>query len=195
MVRDTPQHDRRPAGSSRGRAGRRAALAGLVALSGTAILAGPALAAGRTPAATKTVSFTGHYAGTASLLIDNGNVTISSVNGTGHGTLVGSSTVSGTGTASAAAQCDPFGGTGSISGAGTTIHFKVSSSTAQGCSSGETAPVTVTFHGTAKAVGGTGKAAGARGSLKFTGTLHLGGTSGSQTGAYTVKLTGTLSVK
>jgi len=168
-------------------------MAAFAALAGTAVLAGPASAAPRP--ASRSVSFRGSYKGNASLLIDNGAVTISSVSGTGSGSLVGSSSVSGSGTASAAAQCDPFSGTGSISGGSATIRFSVASSTAQGCSSGESGPITVTFHGTAKAVGGSGKAAGARGSLSFKGTLNLGGTSGSQTGSFTVTLTGKLTVR
>jgi hypothetical protein len=45
------------------------------------------------------------------------------------------------------------------------------------------------------ATGGNGKANGATGSLKFSGSLKLGGTSGSQDGSFTVTLSGTLTVK
>jgi len=128
------------------------------------------------------------------LLINNGAVTISSIHGKGTGTLVGASKVSGNGTASATAQCDPFGGTGTITGAGAKINLKVTKSTSTGCSNGESGPVTVTFNGVAKATGGTGKTTGAKGNLKFKGTLKLGGTSGSQQGTFTVSLTGKLSV-
>jgi hypothetical protein len=55
--------------------------------------------------------------------------------------------------------------------------------------------VTVTFRGVAVATGGVGAASGASGSLKFKGTLKLGGTSGSQDGSFTVALSGTLTVK
>jgi len=64
----------------------------------------------------KTVPFSGHYRGTVSLLINNGSVSIVSVRGKGFATLIGTSTVSGSGTASASAQCDPFTGTGTITG-------------------------------------------------------------------------------
>lgn len=197
MPRHTPQ-DGYPTVTARRNPGARAAVAGLIALSCAGLLASPALASARTPAPQaqgKSVAFTGRYKGTASLLIDNGSVTIQSVPGQGSGTLVGASTVTGSGTSSAAAQCDPFTGSGHISGAAATIDFKVTSSSAQGCSNGESGPITVTFHGTAKADGGSGKAAGARGSVSFKGTLQLGGTSGSQTGSYTVTLTGNLTVK
>ncbi|MGA3220696.1 MAG: hypothetical protein ABSE77_16710 [Acidimicrobiales bacterium] len=143
----------------------------------------------------KTVSFSGHYQGDASLLINNGAVTISSVTGKGKGTLVGASTISGKGSASSTAQCDPFTGTGIIAGAAAKLNLHVVESKSSGCSSGESGPVTVTFTGLAVVTGGSAKASGASGSLKFNGTLKLGGTSGSQNGSYTVALTGKLTVK
>jgi hypothetical protein len=143
----------------------------------------------------KAVSFTGHYQGNAALLIDNGAVTISSVTGKGTGTLVGSSTINGKGTSASSAQCDPFTGTGSITGAAAKLNLKVLESKSSGCSSGESGPVTVTFTGLAQVTGGTAKAKGASGSLKFNGSLKLGGTSGSQNGSYTVVLSGKLTLK
>jgi len=164
----------------------------LLAALAIGICAGPAYAA----KAPKTVSFSGHYSGTASLLIDNGSVSITSISGKGASTssIMGASTISGHGSASASAQCDPFQGTGTMLGAKSRITFAVSSSTATGCSSGESGPITVTFHGTAKATGGTGSAKGAAGSLHFSGSLKLGNTSGSQSGAFTVTLSGKLSI-
>jgi len=143
----------------------------------------------------KAVSFSGHYKGDASLLINNGAVTISSVTGKGTGSLVGASTISGKGSSSSSAQCDPFTGTGSIAGAAAKLDLSVVESKSSGCSSGESGPVTVTFTGLAVVTGGSAKASGASGSLKFNGTLKLGGTSGSQNGSYTVALTGKLTVK
>lgn len=146
-----------------------------------------------TPA--RAVSFSGKYHGDATLLINTGSVTISSVKGTGTGTLVGASTVVGKGSAASSAQCDPFTGTGTITGATGKIILDVIKSKSSGCSSGESAPITVTFNGVAVATGGTGKASGASGSLKFSGTLKLAGTSGTQNGPYTVALSGKLTVK
>ncbi|HET9059655.1 MAG TPA: hypothetical protein VFN61_07015 [Acidimicrobiales bacterium] len=145
--------------------------------------------------AAKTVAFTGHYKGHATLLINNGAVTIPSVAGTGTGTGLGASKISGKGSAGASAQCDPFSGTGAITGAHAKLTLVVKSSSATGCSSGESGPVSVSFHGVAVVKSGTGALAGASGSLKFHGTLNIGGTSGSQNGPYTVTLTGKLSVK
>lgn len=144
--------------------------------------------------ATKTIVFSGHYSGTASLLIKDGSVTISSIKGKGTGTLVGASSVLGSGSSSAGAECEPFRGTGSITGTGSKIAFTVSKSTSQGCSSGPSGPVTVTFKGVARAIGGSGKTKAATGSLKFSGSLKLGGTSGSQSGAFKASVSGKLTV-
>ena len=164
----------------------------LVALLSTGLLAGPVFSA----PATKTVTFSSNYSGKASLLINNGQATISSVTGSGKNSLFGASKVNGSGSAAASQQCDPFGGKGSIASGANKIMFTVTrSSSQQGCANGDSGPVTVTFHGVAVATGGAGAANGAMGSLKFKGTLKLGGTSGSQDGSFTVTLSGTLSVK
>ncbi|MGO8860822.1 MAG: hypothetical protein ACLP1E_06305 [Acidimicrobiales bacterium] len=165
----------------------------LVAILSTGLLAGPVFSA---VPATKKVTFSSSYTGKASLLINNGQATISSVTGSGKNSLFGASKVSGSGSAAASQQCDPFGGKGSIAGGANKILFTVTrSSSQQGCANGDSGPVTVTFHGVAMATGGVGAASGASGSLKFKGTLKLGGTSGSQDGSFTVTLSGTLSVK
>ena len=168
----------------------RAALAVTLAVCASFVASSTSVAA-----ATKTVSFIGHYKGDASLLINNGSVTISSVAGKGTGTLFGASTVLGKGSASSTAQCDPFTGTGSISGASGKLDLRVTESKSSGCSSGQSGPVTVTFHGVAVVTGGSGSAKGASGNLKFNGTLKLENTSGSQNGPYTVTLSGELTVK
>jgi len=169
-------------------------LAVLIAVATAGLFIGPVFAS--TATKTKTVAFSGKYAGTATLLINNSSVTISSITGTGTATpsLLGASAVSGSGSGAASAQCDPFGGKGSITGKSSKITFTVTSSTSQGCSSGQSGPVTVTFKGVAKATGGSGKAKGATGSLKFSGSLNLGGTSGTQSGHYSVTLSGKLTV-
>ena len=165
----------------------------LVAVLSTGLLAGPVFSA---VPAVKHVTFSSSYIGKASLLINNGQATISSVTGSGKNSLFGASKVSGSGSAAASQQCDPFGGKGSIAGGANKIMFTViRSSSQQGCANGDSGPVTVTFHGVAVATGGVGAAKGASGSLKFKGTLKLGGTSGSQDGSFTVTLSGTLSVK
>jgi len=165
----------------------------LVAVLSTGLLAGPVFSA---VPATKKIPFSSSYTGKASLLINNGQATISSVTGSGKNSLFGVSKVSGSSSAAASQQCDPVGGKGSIAGGANKILFTVTrSSSQQGCANGDSGPVTVTFHGVAVATGGVGAADGASGSLKFKGTLKLGGTSGSQDGSFTVTLSGTLAVK
>jgi len=145
--------------------------------------------------ATKKISFKGTYSGTASLLIENSSVKILSVAGTGKSSVIGSGSLSGTGKGTGAnGQCVPFNGKGSLKGASGTIKFSVTSSKSQGCSSGQSGPVTVTVTGSAKVTSGSGKAKGAKGTLKFSGTLKLNDTSGSQSGAFNGKLTGNLTV-
>ena len=146
-----------------------------------------------TSATVRTVEFAGHYSGHATLLIDNGVVTISSVTGKGTGTVVGASIITGMGSAAASAQCDPFSGAGAITGSKGRLLVKVSTTAASGCSSGQNGPVNVTFSGIAVVTGGTGTAKGLTGKLKFSGVLKLGGTSGSQNGPYTASLSGKLS--
>jgi hypothetical protein len=186
------------------------ALAVLAALATVGLFASPAFPAAavsaKTPARpalsgaamTSAVAFSGQYSGKASLLIDNSTVTISSISGSGKNSLFGASKASGNGSApkSSSSLCDPFGGKGSITGGANKITFVViKSGSQQGCSSGESGAVTISFHGVAKASGGSGKGNGATGSLKFKGTLHLGGTSGAQSGNFTVSLSGELTVK
>ncbi len=171
------------------------ALALMLAGGGTAAAGASPVQANARLAAGQSVTFSGHYQGDASLLINNGAVTISSVTGKGKGSLVGTSTINGKGSSSSSAQCDPFTGTGSITGAAAQLNLRVVETKSSGCSSGESGPVTVTFTGLAVVTGGAGKARGAAGSLKFNGTLKLGGTSGSQNGSYAVVLSGKLTVK
>jgi len=184
--------------SSAGVLGRATSTGLIVALTSLAAWAAPVAAApSRVPAAArapKSVLFSGHYSGKASLLIDNGAVTIPWVTGKGSGSLIGTSTVTGKGSASASAQCDPFTGTGSLAGAGGKLNLAVVQSKSSGCSSGESGPVTVTFNGVAVVTSGSGAAKGAKGDLKFSGTLALAGTSGSQVGTYKVTLSGKLTL-
>ena len=165
----------------------------VLAVTVISVLASPAFGATKL----KTVSFSGHYTGTASLLIDNGAVTISSVSGSGTGTpsIIGASKISGRGSGTASALCDPFGGSGTMTGSKAKMTFTVTRSSAKGCASAESGPVTVTFSGTGKVTGGTGKAAGASGTLHFGGSMKLGGTSGSQSGSFTATVSGKLTVK
>jgi hypothetical protein len=162
-----------------------------VAIAGVFAIPTPTSAA----AATKVVSFKATYSGTASLLIDNSTIKILSVKGKGSAALVGAGTISGTGNATGASGlCVPFTGKGTIRGSTGTIKFSVNTTKSQGCSSGQSGPVTVTVTGVAKITSGSGRAKGAQGHLKFKGTLKLNDTTGSQSGAFSGTLSGKLTV-
>lgn len=165
----------------------------LLALAMTAVLATPS--SGSAATSSKVVSFKGSYSGTATVLIDNSSVTIQSVKGKGSASVVGAGSLSGTGDGTGSSgQCVSFTGPGTIKGANGTIKFTVNPAKSQGCSSGQSGPVTVTVNGIAKVTGGTGKAKGAKGNLSFKGTLKLNDTTGSQSGAFSGSVSGKLTV-
>ena len=130
------------------------------------------------------IPFTGSYSGQASTKVD-GNLATISATGTGKGTLIGASKLTGGGTGDSSQQpCVPFGGTGKLTGvAGTTISFKVAQ-TAQGC--GDEGGHVFSLKGYATVLKATGKLAKAKGTLKFTGVYDRDG------GTFSVKFTGTL---
>lgn len=150
------------------------------------------------------VAFKGAYKGSVALLMVGAagrsatSVTVTSVSGTGTGTLLGSGRVSATGSAPASNQCDPIAGQGSLSGTGGTLRFKViASSSSQGCASGTSTPTGVTVKALTKVTGGSGKYAGASGTLKFTGSFNVSSNAGgsSENDAFSATVTGTLTVR
>ena len=149
-----------------------AASAGSAVATGSTRLAGP-------------VAFHGSYSGTAATK-QNGSVVTVLAKGTGTGTLLGASKVSGDGTGdSSNPPCIPFTGPGAFVGTGGTLKFAV---VAGSTSCGDSANEHFTVSGVAKFAGGTGKYAKSKGPLKFTGTFTR------STGAFAVKFTGTLSL-
>jgi hypothetical protein len=168
-------------------------LAVMFAVAMTALIALPASASAA--AKTKVVTFKAKYSGTSSLLIENSSVKILSVDGTGSASVVGAGSISGTGNGTGAnGLCVPFKGKGKITGSTGTISFSVNVTKSQGCSSGQSGPVTVAVTGTIKVTGGSGKAKGASGTLTFKGKLKLNDTSGSQSGTFSGSLSGNLTV-
>jgi hypothetical protein len=168
-------------------------LALLLAAAITAPLAVPE--SGSAASSRKVVSFKAHYSGTASVLIDNSAVQVQSIKGTGSASLVGAGSVSGTADGTGAnGSCVPFTGPGKLKGTKGTLKFTVNAAKSQGCSSGQSGPVTVTINGIAKVTSGTGAAKGAKGNLKFKGTLKLNDTTGSQSGAFSGTVSGKLTV-
>ena len=123
----------------------------------------------------KTLAFTASYAGTAGVQVTD-NVANITAQGSGAGTMLAASKISGKGTGDASAQpCVPFSGPGTIIAAnGTKLFFTVvAGSQACGDEQGET------FSISAKATvsKGTLKLVKAKGTLKITGVYdHTAGT-------------------
>jgi hypothetical protein len=145
-----------------------------------AIVAGNALA--------HVTAFSGTYKGFATEKV-NGQTVTATVKGTGTGTLVGKSTISGTvvATTSSDQPCAPFRGPGLISGKSGKLKVTVVPSS-RGCAASEEDKNNISVAGSVKVTGGTGKYRSAKGTLRFTGHYDRG------SGAFSVKLKGTLSV-
>ena len=152
----------------------------VVALSAL-VVAGGALAAAAT--STKVIAFTGKYAGTAVTKVTD-NVADISATGSGSGTLIGAGKITGKGSGDTSQQpCVPFGGSGTLSGGGGTIAFRVLAAS-RGC--GDEAGQVFSVVGKASVLRATGKLARARGTLKFTGIYDRGA------GTFSVKFSGSL---
>ena len=136
-------------------------------------------------AAVKPIAFTAKYAGNATTKTADTVVTINA-NGTGKGLLLGAGKVTGAGTADSSQRpCVPFLGTGKMSGAGGTIIFKVKPGTS-GC--GDDAGQLFAIAGKVTVLKATGKLAKRHGTLKMTGLYNR------DSGAFTIKFTGALTV-
>lgn len=140
-------------------------------------------AAGASALASKTVAFSGTYAGQASTKVDGNTATISA-SGAGKSTI-GAGKIVGNGTGDSSQQpCVPFGGTGTISGTGGTIAFKVTPGS-NGCGDEGGHTFSITAH--LVVVKTTGKLlAKAKGTLKLTGVYNH------DDGSFTVKVSGNL---
>ncbi|HEV8461877.1 MAG TPA: hypothetical protein VGQ38_14335 [Gaiellaceae bacterium] len=150
---------------------------GSIAALALAILAVTATAAG------KPIAFVGKYTGTAVTKQSDTTLAITA-SGTGSGTLIGAGKVAGVGTGDTSQQpCIPFTGTGSLTGKTGTIAFKVNPG-ATSC--GDEGGHTFAFTGKAAVLKATGKLAKAKGTLKLTGTYDH------DSGAFTVKFSGSL---
>jgi hypothetical protein len=151
-----------------------------------AVFTALALVAGSAVAGTtaKKLPFTAKYTGTAVTKVTN-NIAAISATGTGTGTFVGKSTITGLGSGDTSQQpCVPFTGTGLIKGTGTTkLSFKV---TPGSSSCGDEKGESFAISGHATVIKGTGKLAKAKGILKMTGTYDH------TSGAFSVKFFGTL---
>ena len=131
------------------------------------------------------VTFKASYAGTAVTKVTGDRIDYTA-NGTGSGTLVKSSKISGIGVGDKSTPpCAPFNGPGSIVSKAGKLKMKVLP-TSRACAASEQDQDHVTLSGTAKVVGGTLKFKRARGSLHFSGKFTR------STGKFTLRLIGPL---
>jgi hypothetical protein len=149
------------------------------------------------------VAFKGSYNGSLTFLLTSvastsTSASVTSVTGKGTSTDLGSTSFSGTGNvpATAASAGFHFTGAGKLAGPGGTLNLRILSKNSSGAAP-ENAAGTVTLAGTATVISGTGKLKGATGTLKFSGSFAIAndGVSGSQSPAFTSKLSGTLSIR
>jgi hypothetical protein len=93
--------------------------------------------------------------------------------------------------------CDNFDGKGVITGGGNSLNLTFDSSS-QGCADSDSAPATITIKGSAKITGGTGKYAGASGTLTVKGTFDInskGIVNSSESTSFTLDLSGNIITK
>ena len=145
------------------------------------------------PAAAATVAFSGTYKGNLAIVWGDTYLQVTSVTGKGTGNVLGLTDLSGTAAAAPAGLCDSFDAKGSIGGGGNTITVAFDTS-AKGCAEDETAPTTIKITGNAQITGGTGKYAGATGTLKVSGVFSVKG-GARETAAFTMDVSGSIKTK
>lgn len=145
------------------------------------------------PAAAATVAFSGTYKGNLAIVWGDTYLQVTSVTGKGTGNVLGLTDLSGTAAAAPAGLCDSFDAKGSIGGGGNTITVAFDTS-AKGCAEDETAPTTIKITGNAQITGGTGKYAGATGTLKVSGVFSVKG-GAKETAAFTMDVSGSIKTK
>jgi len=137
---------------------------------------------------TKSITFTAKYSGQVHEVVNGSNVT-GTPNGKGTASLIGKGTMTGTvkGSTSSSTGCTPLTGTGALKGPKGTLKLKLTNSPSPSTACGsQDNHNSIDFYGTAKVTGGTGAL------KKATGALHYSGHYDRGTGAFNVKLTGTL---
>ena len=145
------------------------------------------------PAAAATVAFSGTYKGNLAIVWGDTYLQVTSVTGKGTGNILGLTDLSGTASAAPAGLCDSFDAKGSIGGGGNTLTVAFDTS-AKGCAEDESAPTTIKITGNAQITGGTGKYAGATGTLKVSGVFSVKG-GAKETAAFTMDVSGNIKTK
>ena len=142
------------------------------------------------------VAFSGTYKGKIALLWSDSNVRATTVTATGTGSVSGLDSLTGSGSAAPQNQCDGIDGASVLSGDGNTLKITFDSS-AKGCAEDGAAPTTINITGNALITGGTGKFAGATGTLKVTGSFAIKSKDAGfgETSALTLTLSGNITTK
>ena len=156
-------------------------------------------AAASTPATSKggTVKINATYKGTVTMLWGDADVNVTNVTATGTGETGGLDKLTGMGSAVPAEQCTPFDGEGTLGSGADTLKVKYADGS-MACSADADAPTTVTIKkGPLTIVSGTGKYAGATGTLTLTGSWAIASASKGSKPATPVTLTlvGTITTK
>jgi len=134
------------------------------------------------------VTFTAKYSGKVTEVVNGSNVT-ATAKGKGTATAIRKGTLTGTVAGNTAnPPCTPLSGKGVLKGKKGSLKLKLTNtpSPSKACAAGADDQNNISFSGTAKVTGGTGALKKARGSLHYSGHYNRG------TGAFNVKLTGTL---
>ena len=145
------------------------------------------------PVAGATVPFSGSYKGNLAIVWGDTYLQVTSITGKGTGNVLGLTDLSGTAAAAPAGLCDSFDAKGSIGGGGNTLTVAFDTS-AKGCAEDESAPTTIKITGNAQITGGTGKYAGATGTLKVSGVFSVKG-GAKETAAFTMDVSGNIKTK
>jgi hypothetical protein len=131
------------------------------------------------------VNFTATYKGKVTEVV-NGSAVTATPKGTGKATLIGKGSMTGKVAGNTTnPPCTPLGGPGTLKGTKGTLKLKLLTGS-RACAAGQDDQNNISFSGFAKVTGGTGALKGATGKLHYSGHYDRG------TGAFNVKLTGTL---
>jgi hypothetical protein len=148
-----------------------------------AVLAVAAVCVGTAIASSTT--FTATYKGHVTEVV-TGSAVKATPKGTGKATLIGKGSLKGSVAANTSnPPCSPLSGTGTLKGTHGTLKLKFLTGS-RACAAGQDDQNNISFAGKAKVTGGTAKAKRASGTLHYSGHYDRG------TGAFNVKLTGTL---
>ena len=139
------------------------------------------------------IAFSGTYKGTLAIVWGDTYLQVTSVTAKGTGNVLGLTDMTGSGSAAPAGLCDTFDGKGSIGGGGNTLNVAFDTS-AKGCAEDESAPTTIKITGNAQITGGTGKYAGATGTLKVSGVFSVKGGS-KESAAFSMDVSGNIKTK